>query len=144
MPSWVYEGVNEYRKRLHDSIAISIIEIPLQRRGKSSDIARIMEKEMLEMQAAIPANAHIVALEINGESFTSEGLAEKLNSLQMHTSHLCFLIGGPEGLSPLLVAKSHAKWSLSKLTMPHPIVRIVLMEAIYRAWSILHNHPYHK
>lgn len=144
MPSWVYEAFQEYTKRLQENISISLIEIPLLRRGKSTDQARIMEKEMLQMQAAIPQSAHIIALEINGESFTSEALAKKLSDLQLNNSHLCFLIGGPEGLSPTLVSQSHAQWSLSKLTLPHTIVRIVLVEALYRAWSIQNNHPYHK
>lgn len=144
MPGWVEQAVQEFTKRLQDGVNVSIIEIPLLRRGKSSDLARIMEKEMTIMSAAIPAGARLIALEINGETFNSEQLAEKLAQLQHINSHLCFLIGGPEGLSPTLTARSDERWSLSKLTLPHTLVRILLLETLYRAWSILHNHPYHK
>ncbi len=144
MPSWVEHAVKEFTKRLQDGIAVTIAEIPLLRRGKSTDLSRIMEKEMVMMMAAIPNGARIIALDISGESFSSEQLADKLAHLQHINSHLCFLIGGPEGLSPPLIARSDERWSLSKLTLPHTLVRIVLLETLYRAWSILHNHPYHK
>lgn len=144
MPAWVDQAVNEYSKRLQDGISINIIEIPLMRRGKSSDITRIMEKEMTMMRAAIPNNARLIALDVTGESFTSERLAEKIARLQQVASHLCFLIGGPEGLSSELITQSDERWSLSMLTLPHTLVRVTLLEALYRAWSILQNHPYHK
>ncbi len=144
MPSWVEQAVKEYTKRLQDGITVSIIEIPLIKRGKSTDIVRIMEKEMLLMSAAIPTNARLIALDLTGESFSSEQLADKIARLQQLSSHLCFLIGGPEGLSAELIKRSNERWSLSKLTLPHTLVRITLLEALYRAWSILHHHPYHK
>ena len=144
MPTWVQQAVTEYAKRLQDSVTLTIVEIPLIRRGKSTDLSRIMEREMALMSAAIPNNARLIALDISGESFSSEQLAEKINRLQQITSHLCFLIGGPEGLSAELIARSNERWSLSKLTLPHTLVRITLVEALYRAWSILHHHPYHK
>ena len=144
MPFWVNQGAQEYIKRLQDNVLLKIIEIPLLRRGKLPDIARIMEKEMHLMQAAVPQGSRVIALDITGESFTSEQLAGKLERLQHINSHLCFLVGGPEGLSPELVARCDERWSLSKLTLPHPLVRIVFLEALYRACSILNNHPYHK
>ena len=144
MPAWVDQAVKEYSKRLQDGISVSIIEIPLMRRGKSSDITRIMEKEMTMMRAAIPNNSRLIALDVTGESFTSEQLAGKIARLQQVASHLCFLIGGPEGLSAELIKQSDERWSLSMLTLPHTLVRVTLLEALYRAWSILQNHPYHK
>jgi 23S rRNA (pseudouridine1915-N3)-methyltransferase len=144
MPTWVDEAVKDYKKRLKDDISLTLIEIPLIRRGKGSDLSRIMEKERSLMSEAIPNNSRIIALDITGESFSSEALAEKIAHLQHISSHLCFLIGGPEGLSTDLIARSHERWSLSKLTLPHTLVRITLVEALYRAWSIIHNHPYHK
>ena len=144
MPTWVEQAVKEYTKRLQDGIALTLLELPLMRRGKSNDLARIMEKEGQLMLAAIPNHARIIALDVMGISFTSEQLAEKMGRLQHVASHLCFLIGGPEGLAPDVVAKSHEQWSLSTLTLPHTLVRITLLEALYRAWSILHHHPYHK
>ena len=144
MPAWVQQAVNEYAKRLQDAIVLSIIEIPLIRRGKSTDLSRIMEKEMMLMRAVIPHNARLISLDITGESFSSEQLAVKIDKLQQITPHLCFLIGGPEGLASELVAQSNERWSLSRLTLPHTLVRITLVEALYRAWSILNHHPYHK
>lgn len=144
MPSWVNEAANDYSKRLKEFVNLTLIEIPLQKRSKSSDLTRIMEKEAMLMQAAIPGGSHVIALAIDGETFSSEKLANKLEHMQQKTSHLCLLIGGPEGLSPATLALCQARWSLSCLTLPHPMVRIVLLEALYRAWSISHNHPYHK
>ena len=144
MPAWVEQAVKEYAKRLQDGILLNIIEIPLIRRGKSTDLSRIMDKEMALMSAAIPNQARLIALDITGESFTSEQLALKIDRLQQIASHWCFLIGGPEGLSPELIARSDERWSLSMLTLPHTLVRVTLLEALYRSWSIINNHPYHK
>lgn len=144
MPSWVEQAIKEYAKRLQESASLTIIEIPLIRRGKSSDLARIMEKEMASMRAVIPSHARVIALDLTGESFSSEQLAQKVARLQQITSHVCFLIGGPEGMSAELISGSDERWALSKLTLPHPLVRITLLEALYRAWSILQHHPYHK
>jgi 23S rRNA (pseudouridine1915-N3)-methyltransferase len=144
MPAWVNDAVSDYTKRLQESVSLSIIEIPLTRRGKSSDLSRIMEKEMIMMSAAIPSGSRLIALDLTGNSFTSEQLADKIAHLQQISSHICFLIGGPEGLSPTLLARAAERWSLSKLTLPHTLVRVMLLETLYRAWSILQNHPYHK
>lgn len=144
MLSWVNEGVAEFSKRIQEYANLNLIEIPLIKRGKSSDLSRILEKEASLMAAAIPTGARIIALEIGGASFSSEKLALKLEQLQQISSHLCFLIGGPEGLAPALLARAEEHWSLSQLTLPHPLVRIVLLESLYRAWSIINNHPYHK
>lgn len=144
MPTWVEGASEEFIKRLQDGIQINLIEIPLSKRGKSTDLLRILEKEMQLMRAAIPMHARIIALDKGGHMFSSEQLATKIQQLQHITSHLCFLIGGPEGLAPELLALCHEKWSLSTLTFPHTIARIVLLETLYRAWSILQHHPYHK
>lgn len=144
MPGWVDEAVREYSKRLSESASLNLIEIPLLRRGKSTDLSRILEKEMQTMRAAIPHGARLIALDIQGDSFTSEALALKIKKLQHISSHLCFLIGGPEGLSPELLALCDERWSLSQLTLPHPLARIILLETLYRAYSIINNHPYHK
>jgi 23S rRNA (pseudouridine1915-N3)-methyltransferase len=144
MPDWVNQGTHDYAKRFNDGIQLKLIEIPLLRRSKSSDLKRILEKETLLIQETLPHNARIIALEIEGTSFSSEELALKLSQLQQITSHLCLIIGGPEGLSQEILQLCDERWSLSKLTLPHPLVRIILLETLYRAWSILNNHPYHK
>lgn len=144
MPDWVTQGTNEYAKRFNDGIQLKLIEIPLLTRNKSSDLTRILEKESLLIKEALPSGARIIALDIEGKSFSSEALAVKISQLQQISSHFCFLIGGPEGLSNELLTRCDEKWSLSKLTLPHPLARIILLETLYRAWSIIHNHPYHK
>ncbi|CEG56727.1 23S rRNA (pseudouridine(1915)-N(3))-methyltransferase RlmH [Legionella fallonii] len=144
MPDWVTKGSNDYAKRFNDGIQLKIIEIPLIRRSKSSDLNRILEKESALIKEALPSGARLIALEIEGKSFSSEELAHKITQLQQISSHFCFLIGGPEGLSSEIVNLCDERWSLSKLTLPHPLVRIILLETLYRAWSIINNHPYHK
>ena len=144
MPSWVTEGSNDYAKRFNDGIQLKVIEIPIIRRSKSSDLGRILEKESHLIKEALPSNARLIALDINGKTFGSEELAVKITQLQQISSHLCFLIGGPEGLTTETLSLCHERWSLSKLTLPHPLVRIILLETLYRSWSIINNHPYHK
>ncbi|ARG97467.1 23S rRNA (pseudouridine(1915)-N(3))-methyltransferase RlmH [Legionella micdadei] len=144
MPTWVNSAVSEFTKRLQEFVNFNLIEIPLAKRGKASDLTRILEKEAALITHTIPPNARVIALDISGESFSSEKLASKLEQLQQISSHLCFLIGGPEGLLPSVLGRADERWSLSKLTLPHPLVRIILLETLYRAWSIIHKHPYHK
>lgn len=144
MPAWVEQGTKEYTKRFVDGIQLKIQEIPLITRTKSSDLTRILEKESSLIKNALPQGARIIALDIEGKSFSSEELAVKMTQLQQICSHWCFLIGGPEGLSQEVLALADERWSLSKLTLPHPLVRIMLVETLYRAWTIINNHPYHK
>lgn len=144
MPSWVNEATLEYTKRLQEFAQVNLLEIPLIKRGKSSDQTRILEKETSLILAAIPSGSRVIALDLTGNSFGSEKLASKIEQLQLISSHWCFLIGGPEGLAPPILAKADETWSLSKLTFPHPLVRIILLETLYRAWTIIHNYPYHK
>src|SRR5690348_16855517 len=94
MPEWVSQGSNDYAKRFNDGIQLKIIEIPLIRRSKSSDLTRILEKESALIKEELPHGARIIALEIEGKSFSSEELAVKITQLQQTASHLCFIIGG--------------------------------------------------
>lgn len=144
MPRWVDDAVSEFSKRLQESAQLNLIEIPLCRRSKSTDLARILDKEKAAMRSAIPNGSRLIALDVLGESFNSEGLALKVARLQQVSSHWCFLMGGPEGILPDLLAQCDERWSLSTLTLPHTLARIVLLEALYRAYSILNHHPYHK
>ena len=99
MPDWVVQGSNDYAKRFNDGIQLKLIEIPLLRRSKSSDLARILEKETSLIKESLPNGARLIALAIEGKSFSSEELALKMTQLQQISSHFCFIIGGPEGLS---------------------------------------------
>lgn len=96
------------------------------------------------MTQAIPMGSFVVALEVLGQTFSSEGLAEFLRKRTLDGRDVCFLIGGPEGLAPELSRQAQLKMSLSSLTLPHALARVVLSEALYRAYSLLHGHPYHR
>jgi 23S rRNA (pseudouridine1915-N3)-methyltransferase len=144
MPAWIIDASNEFTKRLREAFKFNLIEIPLLRRTHTHQLPKILEKEAEKLQLALPKHAYLIALDAKGRTFTSEKLAQHLSKLQHITGHICFIIGGPEGLPQNLLTQSHEQLSLSQLTLPHPIARVVLLEALYRSWSILNNHPYHK
>ena len=144
MPSWVEAGVTEYQKRFPSDFSLSITEIPLANRSKNSLIAPAMEKEAKALLEACGKNDYIIALDVKGQSFSTEKLAEKFNVVREDGRNISLLIGGPDGLTSACLESADARWSLSALTLPHPIVRVVLVEQIYRVWSILNNHPYHR
>ncbi|MDD1627135.1 MAG: 23S rRNA (pseudouridine(1915)-N(3))-methyltransferase RlmH [Methylococcaceae bacterium] len=144
MPSWVQQGYDEYAKRLPRECELVLKEIPAGKRGKNSDIVRIVKEEGERMIAAIPQNTHIVTLDIPGKPWTTPELAGAMQRWLEGGQSISLLIGGPEGLADEVKPLARESWSLSKLTFPHPLVRIVVAEQLYRAWSILHNHPYHR
>lgn len=144
MPAWVQQGYDEYARRFPRDLPLDIIEIQAGKRGKNADIKRILEQEGDKMLAAVAKGSKIVTLEVTGDNWSSPQLASRLTDWQRDGRDVCLLIGGPEGLSPACIAASEAKWSLSALTLPHPLVRVVLAESLYRAWSISTNHPYHR
>ncbi|MDX2346578.1 MAG: 23S rRNA (pseudouridine(1915)-N(3))-methyltransferase RlmH [Legionella sp.] len=144
MPAWVIDASNEFIKRLREAFKFNLIEIPLLRRTHTHQISQVLEKEAEKLHQALPKSAYLIALDAKGHTYTSEKFAAHVGKLQHITGHICFVIGGPEGLPQSLLTQSHERLSLSQLTLPHPIARIMLLEVLYRSWSILNNHPYHK
>lgn len=144
MPSWVEQGYQEYVRRFPHDMPLQLTEIPAGKRGKNADIARILQKEGEQTLAAIPKGNHIVTLEVTGKPWDTPKLAKNMENWLMDGRDVSLLIGGPEGLAPACIAASQQKWSLSTLTLPHPLVRIIVAESLYRAWSINNNHPYHR
>ncbi|MCW8886309.1 MAG: 23S rRNA (pseudouridine(1915)-N(3))-methyltransferase RlmH [Motiliproteus sp.] len=144
MPDWVEQGYNEYAKRLPKEISLELQELALGHRGKGADLSRAIQKEGDQMLAAIPASDKVIALDVKGKPWSTEQLAKVLAEWQMDGNNLSLLVGGPDGLDPRCLQRAERKWSLSALTLPHPLVRVVLAEQIYRAWTILKGHPYHK
>ena len=144
MPGWVETGCNEYGKRLPPELRIQVLEIPLGSRGKSQSNAKAIESEGQALLKAIGQRDFVVALDVQGRTMSTEGLAAKLSHWQMAGRDISLLIGGPDGLSADCLIRADMRWSLSALTLPHPLVRIVLMEQLYRAWTINANHPYHR
>ena len=144
MPAWVTQGFNEYARRFPRDLSFDLVEIPPGKRGKNADIARILDKEGELLLNAIPKGNRIVTLEVTGKPWDTPQLAQQLVRWQHDGRDVALLIGGPEGLAPACIQASEQKWSLSPLTLPHPMVRIVVAESLYRAWSVNTNHPYHR
>ena len=143
MPSWVTTGFVEYQRRFPNDMSLELIEIPAGKRGKNADIRRILEKEGQQMLVAA-GKSRIVILDPPGKSLSTPKLAQRLESWKLDGRDVALLIGGPEGLSPECKQAADESWSLSDLTLPHPLVRIVVAESLYRAWSVTANHPYHR
>lgn len=143
MPNWVQQGYNEYAKRLPRECELVLREIPPDKR-RSGDISRITKEEGERMLTALPPRAHVVTLDIPGKPWTTEDLAKSLERWLANGQPVALMVGGPEGLSQDVRDKAQESWSLSPLTFPHPLVRVIVAEQIYRAWSLLNNHPYHR
>ncbi len=144
MPDWVQEGVQEYSKRLPAEFSLQCIEVPLGKRGKNSDSQQAMRQEGEALLSRLSARDHVVALDVLGRSLSTKAMAARVGAIRDDGKHLSLLVGGPDGLSPECLGRADEKWSLSALTLPHPLVRIVLAEQIYRVWSVLAGHPYHR
>lgn len=144
MPGWVEQGAGEYRKRLPPELKLELKELPLAQRGRGSDAGRAMAKEGEAMRKAIPRGDRVIALDVTGRSFSTEDLAGRLQDWQMSGSNYSLLIGGPDGIDSALLQEAELRWSLSPLTLPHPLVRVLLVEQLYRAWTINTGHPYHR
>ena len=144
MPSWVQEGCEEYRKRLPKEFALTVKELPLGSRAKTTSTASVIAAESEKLLASVPTGFQTVVLDKSGSAWSTEQLADNIQNWQMQGRSLALLIGGPNGLSGGCLRAADKVWSLSQLTLPHPLVRIVILEQIYRAWSVLNNHPYHK
>ncbi|WP_437882718.1 23S rRNA (pseudouridine(1915)-N(3))-methyltransferase RlmH [Pseudomonas sp. LRF_L74] len=144
MPRWVEDGWQEYAKRLPAELALDLLEIPLGTRGKNADVARLIRQEGEAMLAKVQPGERIVTLEVTGKPWSTEQLAVELDRWRLEARTVNLMVGGPEGLAPEVCARSEQRWSLSPLTLPHPLVRILVGEQIYRAWTVLSGHPYHK
>ncbi|MEH6634926.1 MAG: 23S rRNA (pseudouridine(1915)-N(3))-methyltransferase RlmH [Halioglobus sp.] len=144
MPSWVSQGVTEYGKRMPRELRLQWREIPLARRGKDANAQQLCTAEGQQIIKAIPDGDRVIALDVLGKRISTEQLAQQLESWQMSGDNYSLLIGGPDGLSRECLKRANMSWSLSDLTLPHPLVRILLAEQLYRAWTITVNHPYHR
>ncbi|MEJ1379214.1 MAG: 23S rRNA (pseudouridine(1915)-N(3))-methyltransferase RlmH, partial [Candidatus Sedimenticola sp. (ex Thyasira tokunagai)] len=121
-----------------------LVEIAPGHRGKSADVARTVRDEGERMLKAIPRNCRVMALDVKGKAWSTEQLSSRLGGWMGEGQDLALLVGGPEGLAAECLQRADNRWSLSPLTMPHPLVRVVVAEQLYRAWSLLRNHPYHR
>lgn len=144
MPAWVTEGYQEYAKRLPRECELALKEIAPAKRGKNADAARFREEEGERLLAALPRDAEVVALDLSGKPWSTPALAQNLKGWLAGGRDVALLVGGPDGLAPACLARANQAWCLSNLTFPHPVVRIIVAEQVYRAWSLLNNHPYHR
>jgi 23S rRNA (pseudouridine1915-N3)-methyltransferase len=144
MQRWVEEGYTEYAVRLPPACTLHLVEIPTGRRAKGADIERLVRQEGERVLAAVPGGATVWALDERGQAWSTRELAGRLAIWLQEGRDLALLVGGPEGLAPACRARAEGLWSLSPLTLPHPLVRVVVAEQIYRAWTLLTGHPYHR
>jgi 23S rRNA (pseudouridine1915-N3)-methyltransferase len=144
MAGWVEAGFAEYARRLPSECRLRLVEIPPVARGKGEDSARGVRKEGERLLASIPPQARTLALEVRGRLLSTEEVARELGGWLQGGRDVALLLGGPDGLDPACLERAESCWSLSPLTFPHPLVRVIVAEQIYRAWSLLHNHPYHR
>jgi 23S rRNA (pseudouridine1915-N3)-methyltransferase len=144
LPAWVNTGFDDYANRLTGEYKLELKEIALGQRSAGGDTKQAMAKEGEKMLAAMPTSAYVVALQVTGRALTSEQLASFLQARANDGRDVVFCIGGPEGLAPAIDERADYKWSLSTLTLPHALARVMAAEALYRAVSILKGHPYHR
>lgn len=142
MPDWVRMGYNEYTKRLPKECSLVLHEISLSKRHKNAPSC--VEEEGKRILSTLSHDDYVVALEVEGCAWTTLELSRYLSKWMQTGQRIALLIGGPDGLAEACRKRAHQEWSLSPLTLPHPLVRVVIAEQIYRAWSILKNHPYHR
>jgi 23S rRNA (pseudouridine1915-N3)-methyltransferase len=143
MPGWVDAGFRDYAERLRGDYRLELTEIPLGSRG-SGDVRRAVETEGKRMLAAAGDQGHLVALQVGGRSLSTSDLAQWLEARARDGDAPVFCIGGPDGLAPDMDARARLRWSLSALTLPHGLARVVVAEALYRAVSLIKGLPYHR
>jgi len=144
LPVWVETGVSEYIKRLPRDFNLVLKEVPLAKRGKSYNIEQCVNKEAKSILEQVNKDDHLVAMEVSGKNFDTLALARHIGQLRDQGRNISLMIGGPDGLARCCLESADEKWSLSYLTMPHALVRIIMVEQLYRVWSVLNRHPYHR
>lgn len=144
MPDWVQSAYLEYDKRLPKELSPRLVELPLAARNKNTSAEAAKKAEGEHMLAGLGDKERIIALDVKGKALSTEQIASAMQNWLMNGEDIGLLIGGPDGLAKSCLERADQKWSLSNLTLPHPLVRVVLIEQLYRAWTILQNHPYHK
>jgi 23S rRNA (pseudouridine1915-N3)-methyltransferase len=144
MPGWVEQGYADYAKRMPPECALLLREIAPGKRGKGRSAKRAVADEGERMLKALPGRSRVIALDVAGRPWSTETLSQRLAQWLADGCDPALLVGGPEGLSSDCLARADESWSLSPLTFPHPLVRVILAEQLYRAWTLLQGHPYHR
>ncbi len=146
MPEWVNTGIDTYQRRMPAHLPLMVREIAAEPRPRQAtgNVSKLMDAEAERIRQAIPDQAICVAMEVKGSSWSTESLASRFAEWMQSGQDICFLIGGPDGLQPDLSRQCQSRWSLGALTLPHPLVRVIIAEQLYRAHTILTGHPYHR
>lgn len=144
MPDWVNRAWQGYSKRFPPNISLILKEIPLPKRGKNHSVDALVREEADGLLAAVAPGHTVVALDERGRQWSTLELAERLETWMSEGLNVTFLIGGPDGLAREVLERANLRWSLGKLTLPHALARVVLVEQLYRAWTVTQNHPYHR
>lgn len=144
MPAWVQTAWEEYSRRFPRGVRLELKEIPMAKRSKNADIDSLRKIEGDSLLSAVPTGYRIIALDETGKQWSTIELAARLENWMREERGACFLVGGPDGLPQVCREKANDVWSLGRLTLPHPLVRPILAEQLYRAWTITQNHPYHR
>jgi 23S rRNA (pseudouridine1915-N3)-methyltransferase len=144
LPEWVNTGFEEYRKRLRTPLVLELHEISVATRSAGENPQRAVQREGADMMATIGKDDYVVALEIAGKPMSTEQLSAWLAERLRDGRPLALMIGGPDGIAPPVLDRANLRWSLSPLTLPHALARVVVAEQIYRAMSLLAGHPYHR
>ncbi len=144
MPAWVNEGYREYARRFPRECRLKLTEIPSGQRVRSGTVERAVSEEGKRMLAELVPRQRVIALDVNGRSWSTPQLAGQFHQWMQQGQDVSLLVGGPDGLSLSCLERAEQRWSLSPLTLPHPLVRVVLAEQLYRAWTIMVGHPYHR
>jgi 23S rRNA (pseudouridine1915-N3)-methyltransferase len=144
MPSWVEAGFDEFARRMPRELPLQLVEVKAEARTTGKTVDAMMAAEALRIEAALPARCRRVILDERGADLTTLELARRLEAWQAGGEDVALIVGGPDGLAPALKASAHERVRLSSLTLPHALVRPLLAEALYRAWTVQKNHPYHR
>ena len=144
MPAWVTTGYNEYARRMPRECSLKLIVIPLSKRRKTQSALKNRQEEGRAMLAAVPGQATLIALDVRGKAWSTESLSTRLQQWLQGGRDIALLVGGPDGLADECLARADLRWSLSPLTLPHALVRVLLAEQLYRAWTVIQGHPYHR
>ncbi len=144
MPAWISDGFHEYARRMPPEVRVELVELKPEERGAGKNEARAKAVEGERLLAAVPDGGTLLALDESGKAVTTKGLSVMLGEWMRDASHPVFAIGGADGLDEAVKERAAKLISLSSLTLPHALVRVVLAEQLYRAWSILARHPYHR
>lgn len=144
MPAWITEGYQDFSKRLKQEITLQLIEVDAAQRQKNGNVDKYKSLEAERILQAMPQNSYCIVLDEHGKQFSSQQLSDKMQDYLHMGRDICLIIGGADGLSQSLLQQAEERWSLSKLTLPHAQVRVLIAEQLYRAWSLMHGHPYHR